>query len=342
MAGVLAVLYAWHLPPFTSTVKLTEDATVRGTVTTLAPEIAGRVAEVRVVDFQPVSAGDVLVKIEDASYREKLAQAEAAVAMQKAALAGIAQDKLVAQARISSAEAGVHSAKAQLEVAQDNLDRAQQLQSRGVTTARAAQEARLARDQASAALEQAAADAESARQSLAALAATRQSLEAAVANAESAVEIARINLADTQIKAPTDGRLGEVGARVGQYVTPGTRLVSLVAKDVWVVANFKETEVADLVVGQRVTITVDALNDMQINGTIERFSPAMGSEFSLLPSSNATGNFIKITQRLPIRIAIERTQPAYDLLAPGMSVVARVETAPPAPEPAVAMRRSRR
>ena len=333
VAGVFAVLYAWHLPPFTSAVKVTEDAYVRGTVTMVSPQVAGQIAEVRVGDFQEVSEGDPLVKIDDAIYRQKLTQAKATLAEQQAALAGIAQDRLVAEAQIRSAEARQESARAELEVSEANLDRAQKLQTRGIVTTREAQEAKLARDQALAAQDQANAEAETARQKLAALAATRQSLEAAVASAKATVELAQIDLDNTLITAPMAGRLGEVGARVGQYVAQGTRLVPLVAPDVWVVANFKETEVADMTVGQPVTLTVDALGDASLKGRIERFSPATSSQFSLLPASNATGNFIKIAQRLPVRVLLDTDQPLARRLAPGMSVVARVDTAVPKEAP---------
>ncbi|RAH97394.1 hemolysin secretion protein D [Acuticoccus sediminis] len=330
IAGVVAVLYAWKLPPFTSTMKVTEDAYVRGRVTTLAPQLAGQIAEVAVTDFQPVHAGDVLVRIDDDIYRQRLAQAEATLAERRAALAGNKQDRIVAEAKIRSADAGVASAEATLKVAEANLGRIDKLQSRGVATKREADEQGLARDQARATRDQAKAEADQARQNLAAIATNRRSLEAEVANAQASVRLAQIDLDNTVITAPVNGRLGEVSARVGQYVTSGTRLTTLVAEDIWVVANFKETQVGGMTPGLPVSFTVDALGDAELSGTIERFSPATGSEFSVLSSSNATGNFIKVAQRLPVRIAIDPGQPLAERLAPGMSVVARVDTAHPA------------
>lgn len=342
VVGVFAVLYAWHLPPFTSAVKVTEDAYVRGRVTMVSPQVAGQIGAVLVSDFQKVALGDPLVKIDDPIYRQKLAQAQANLAEQEAALAGVKQDRLVAEAQIRSADAKVQSAKAQLDVSQANLDRTHQLKSRGIVTTREAQEAQLARDQAQAALDQANAEAETARQKLAALATTRQSLTAAVENAKATVQLAQIDLDNTLITAPMEGRLGEVSARVGQYVTQGTRLVPLVAPDVWVVANFKETELADMAVGQPVTLTVDALGDASLSGRIEQFSPATGSEFSLLPANNATGNFIKIAQRLPVRILLDADQSLSERLSPGMSVVARVDTAAPHDAPVTTAATGRR
>lgn len=326
-AGVVAILYAWHLPPFTSTVKVTEDAYVRGQVTTLAPQLSGNVAEVAVQDFQRVVEGDLLVRIDERSYRQRLAKAQSALRAHRAALANVEQDRIVAEAAVRSADAGVTAAEAALKVAEANLARTERLETRGVVAQRAADEERLERDQAIAARDQARALADSARQKLAAIASQRRSLEAAVDSAQAEVALAEIDLENTRILAPVDGRLGEVGARVGQYVTAGTRLATLVPDSVWVVANFKETQLAGMRIGQPVTFSVDALGGAELSGTIERFAPATGSEFSVIGASNATGNFIKIAQRLPVRIAIDPGQPLAESLAPGMSVVARVDTA---------------
>lgn len=328
-AGVAAVLWAWNLPPFESADQITEDAYVRGQVATLAPQVAGIVAEVAVQDYQRVKAGDVLVRIDDAAFQERLTQAGAQLDMQRAQLAINDQDQRSAEAGISAAEAQVKSAEAGVTSADAEFDRAASLKTRGYGTAKDVEAQTLARAQAVAALDAARASAESARQDLASVVTRRGSIDAAIANARAAVELARLDLAHAVIAAPEDGRLGEVGARLGQYVTAGTRLATLVPDRIWVVANFKETQVAGMEIGQKVAITVDALGGAGLTGRVERFSPATGSEFSLLGSSNATGNFIKIAQRLPVRIALDPGQPLADRLAPGMSVVARVETAAP-------------
>ena len=149
---------------------------------------------------------------------------------------------------------------------------------------------------------------------------------AAVEGAEAAVHLAEIDLSNTRITAPQDGRLGEVQARLGQYVSAGTQLMALVPNQVWVIANFKETQLAGMRTGQPVSFTVDALRHARMTGTIERFSPAAGSEFSVIRPENATGNFIKIAQRVPVRIAVDPGQPLAERLAPGMSVVVSVDT----------------
>lgn len=324
--GTVGVLYAWGLPPFEPTARMTEDAYVRGKVTFLAPQVAGEVSEVVVQDFQDVEKGDLLIRLDDSTYAQQLAQAEAQLDSARAGLASARQERLSAQANVESAEAGVDSAQAALDVARVDLDRATELRGRDVITERDAQHQQLTFDQARAALRQAKAQAETARQHVESVAVERQSHAAAVEQAEAAVNLARINLERTRILAPVDGKLGEVSARVGQYVTPGSRLASLVPEHKWIVANFKETQVAGMTVGERVSFTVDALGGARLTGRIDGFSPATGSEFSILGSSNATGNFIKIAHRLPVRIAIDPDQPFTARLVPGMSVVARVET----------------
>jgi multidrug resistance efflux pump len=153
----------------------------------------------------------------------------------------------------------------------------------------------------------------------------RASLEAAVSGAEAAVQLAEIDLENATIIAPRDGRIGEVGVRLGQYVTPGTQLMGLVPKDVWVIANFKETQLDGMKVGQPVTISVDALGHRGLKGHIQRFSPAAGSEFAVIRPDNATGNFTKVAQRVGVRVKIDENQPQAQDLAPGMSVVVSVD-----------------
>lgn len=156
----------------------------------------------------------------------------------------------------------------------------------------------------------------------------RRSLEANVESAKATVRLAEIDLANTSITAPRDGTLGEVTGRVGQYVSVGTQIGSVVPDQVWVVANFKETQLAGMTAGQKVTFTVDALGHETFTGRIERFAPATGSEFSVIKADNATGNFTKVAQRIPVRIAIDTEQPLVtNRLVPGMSVIASVDLA---------------
>lgn len=325
LVGLGLVLYAWRLPPFTSSVETTDNAYVRGYVTTLSPQVSGYVVDVPIKDYQKVKAGDVLVKIDDRIYQQKLAQAEATLASQKAALANSHQQEVSAKANITSSEAAVASAQAALTQASLASERQQNLNRSGVGTTSVQEQAEAAYEKARAGVQQAQAALEVSRQQLQTIVVNRGSLEAAVASAEAAVELAKIDLANTEIHAPRDGRLGEVGARIGQYVTTGTQLMSLVPDEVWIIANFKETQLQGMKIGQPVEITVDALGHRELRGTIERFSPAAASEFAVIRSDNATGNFVKIAQRVGVRIRLDGGQPPVEELQPGLSVVVRVD-----------------
>ncbi|WP_207484095.1 HlyD family secretion protein [Arenibaculum pallidiluteum] len=334
VAGVLLVLYAWRLPPFISAVAVTDNAYVRGQITLISPQLAGTVAEVPVQDFQQVKAGQLLVRLDDRIYVQRLNQAKATLAGQRAALASSEQQRRSGEARVASSEAQINSAQAALRTAEAGWHRVESLVGRGVVTQSEADERRAAFEQARAAVSQAQAALEVARQELAAVIVGRQSLEAAVEGAQAAVQLAEIDLQNTRIFAPRDGRLGEIGARAGQYVSVGTQLMALVPDRIWVVANFKETQLAGMKVGQPVVFTVDAFRHAGLTGRIERFAPAAGSEFSVLRPDNATGNFTKVAQRVPVRIAIDPGQDLAAELAPGMSVVVSVDTAAPAAAPA--------
>ncbi|MDQ6436654.1 HlyD family secretion protein [Mesorhizobium sp. LHD-90] len=327
LAGLTVILYAWRLPPFTSTVEVTDNAYVRGQVTIIAPQLAGYIAEVAVQDYQEVKAGQLLVRLDDRIFQQKLEQAKATLAAERAALTSSQQDRLSGEARIRSAEAQLAGAKVTLDVAEAGWGRIEPLRKSGVVTASDADKSRSTMEQAQASYRQAQAALEVSRQDLEATIVGRQSLEAAVQGAEAAVHLAEIDLQNTRVTAPEDGRLGEVGARLGQYVAAGTQLVAIVPQRVWVVANFKETQLAGMRIGQPAALQIDALSHARLTGRIERFSPATGSEFSVLKSDNATGNFTKVAQRLPLRIAIDPDQPLASELAPGMSVIVTIDKA---------------
>ncbi|HEV7323155.1 MAG TPA: HlyD family secretion protein [Ensifer sp.] len=327
LGGIALVLYAWRLPPFQSSVEMTENAYVRGYVTVMSPQLSGYVSEVPVRDYETVKAGQLLVKIDDRIYAQKLAQAEATLASQKAALANSYQQELSATAGIASSKAQLDSAKAAFNRARATWDRIRPLAEKGVATRSDADQARAGFEQADAAVSQAEAGLEVSKQALATTLGARSGLQATVTGAEAAVALAKIDLENTRIVAPRDGRLGEIGARLGQYVTAGSQLLALVPNDVWVVANFKETQLDGMKSGQPVTITVDALQQSSLAGHIERFAPAAGSEFSVIRPDNATGNFIKVAQRVGVRIAVDPGQPLASMLSPGLSVVVRVDKA---------------
>ncbi|GLK66324.1 biotin/lipoyl-binding protein [Paracoccus kondratievae] len=325
IAGLLIVLYAWHLPPFRPAHPQTENAYIRGQLTSISPQLSGYVATVEVQDFQAVREGQVIARIDDRQYRQKLAQAQAALQGAQAALEIQRQSVHSARASLQSAEAALRSAEAARDTAKSNWDRAQALQSRGVTAQSSADQSELALRQAEAAVTQAESAIAVARENVAGAEVGLASKRAGIASARAEVELARIDLDNTVIRAPADGRLGQVGVRVGQYVTAGTVLVSHVGPEVWVIANFKETELHGMRLGDRASFTVDAMRHRAFTGRIEAFSPATASEFSLLSSSNATGNFTKVAQRLPVRIAIDPGQEMAEYLEPGLSVVVTVD-----------------
>ncbi|MCJ8141127.1 HlyD family secretion protein [Falsirhodobacter halotolerans] len=331
LCGVLAVLYAWQLFPFTSSVQRTDNAYVRSKITYVAPQVQGYITEVPVTDYQQVKEGDLLARVDDRIYVQKVAQAQAQLSQQQAALASAAQQRASAEAEVSAAEAGLRAARVNRDVAQRDFDRLDALATRGVSSQSSLDTSRAALDQSTADVGSAEAQVEIARQNVLAAETAKGTAQAAIEAADAALALAQIDLDNTRITAPEDGRLGEVGARVGQYVSVGTQLAGLVPRTAWVVANFKETQLHGMKVGQAVDITVDALGGQVLRGRIESFSPATGNEFSVLRTDNATGNFTKITQRLPVRIGFAEGQELADHLVPGLSVEVAVDTAQPAP-----------
>ncbi|RVV97647.1 HlyD family secretion protein [Mesobaculum littorinae] len=319
--GTLLMLWSWQLPPFGLAEIRTSNAYVRGKVTTISAQATGEVVEVLVSDFATVSEGDVLVRIDDRSARQALAQAGARLDAAKAALETNAQAIRSAQATLGSRKAAAQAAEAALETARSNTDRQHQLQERGIVSDRETDDADLALRRAEAALTEATSNVDVAEESVATARVAERSLRAEIAGAEAAVNLARIDLEHRTVRAPADGRLGQIDVRRGQFVTAGSSLVSLVPPEVWVIANVKETELADLVEGQEARFTVDAMRDRSFTGRVSVLSPATASEFSVLGNSAATGSFTKIAQRLPVRIEIDAGQPGAERLTPGMSVV---------------------
>jgi multidrug resistance efflux pump len=326
LLGVALVLYAWRLPPFTSPLQTTENASVRGKVTLIAPQVSGYVTEVPVQDFQHVRAGQLLVQIDERIYRQQLEQAQAQLQSALANLANWVQQKASAEASVAQSRAGVASSAAQRDNASASLRRIEVLTAQQMLSRQDRDTAFATDAQARAGLAQAQAALNSAEQGVRSVTVNRATLEAAVANARAAVRLAQINLDNTRIVAPRPGQLGQVSVREGAYVTNGTQLMALVPDVVWVVANMKETQMAHVRLGQPVSFSVDALGGTRLHGHVEEISPATGSEFSVLPPDNATGNFVKIAQRIPVRIRIDPGQEAVQRLRPGMSVVVSIDT----------------
>ncbi|MBI6944622.1 HlyD family secretion protein [Pseudomonas putida] len=326
LAGILLVLYAWRLPPFSSAIESTENALVRGQVTIIGPQLSGYIVDVPVHDFQFVKAGDLLVQLDDRIYTQRLAQAIAQLQQQQAALANNLQQRNSAQATIAQRQAAIGDATAQVDKARADFSRNQALVSDGSVSRRELDVTRANQAAAVASLAQAKAALAIARQDLETVIVNRAALEAAVENAKAAVELARIDLDNTRVTAPRDGQLGQIGTRLGAYVNSGAQLMALVPDTLWVIANMKETQMANVRIGQPATFTVDALNHLKLRGHVQQISPATGSEFALLQADNATGNFVKIAQRIPVRITVDADQPQAKRLRPGMSVVVSIDT----------------
>ncbi|MFJ4348887.1 HlyD family secretion protein [Pseudomonas sp. NPDC089401] len=329
LAGILLVLYAWRLPPFGSPIESTENALVRGQVTIIGPQLSGYIVDVPVHDFQFVKAGDLLVQLDDRIYKQRLAQALAQLQQQQAALANNLQQRNSAEATIAQRQAAIGDAQAQATKAKADLGRNQALVSDGSVSRSTLDLSRASEAAAVASLAQAKAALEIARQDRETVIVNRAALQAAVENAKAAVELARIDLDNTRVTAPRDGQLGQIGTRLGAYVNSGAQLMALVPDTLWVIANMKETQMADVRIGQPATFTVDALDHLELRGHVQQISPATGSEFALLQADNATGNFVKIAQRIPVRITVDADQPEAVRLRPGMSVVVSIDTREP-------------
>jgi multidrug resistance efflux pump len=326
LTGVLLVLWAWRLPPFTSGVQHTDNAYVRGQVTVIAPQVTGYVTAVEVQDFQAVRRGQLLATIDDRIYRQRVQQARAALHAAEASLANSAQAQSTARGSVAQQQASIAGAQAALAKAQADYDRSVTLQRGGWIAKAQVDVTRAALRAAQAQLAAAHASRGIAETGVTSALVNRGALEAAVENARAQVHLAEIDLANTRITAPRDGRLGEIGVRQGQQVAVGTQLTALVPDRIWVVANYKENQMKDIRVGQPVALSVDALGGQTLTGKVERIAPATGSEFSVIRPDNATGNFTKVAQRVPVRIALTPGQPGLDRLRPGLSVTARVDT----------------
>ncbi|HEX7983149.1 MAG TPA: HlyD family secretion protein [Duganella sp.] len=326
LIGVLIVLYAWRLPPFSSAIVSTENALVRGQVTLIGTQLSGYVIDVKVQDFQQVKQGDLLVQIDDRIYQQRYEQAQAQLAAQKAALANWDQSRKTAASGVLLNQATLANAQAQAAKSLADLGRVNSLAADGSLSLREQDASKAAQAQTAAAVAQARANLDIAKQQVQSVTVNKLSLEAAVANAEAALKAAKVDLDNTRITAPEDGQLGQVSVRKGAYVNTGANLMGLVPRQLWVIANLKETQMNNVQVGQSATFKVDALDGAVLTGQVERISPATGSEFSVLPADNATGNFVKIAQRIPVRIRIDQGQAKARRLAPGMSVIVSIDT----------------
>ena len=324
--GVFLILYAWKLPPFTPTVQHTNNAFVKGQTTIISSQVSGYVTDVAVQDFENVTEGDALVKIDDRTFQQQLEQAQADIEVAVTNRASNAQDTQSSQAQIAAREADVHSAKVSVNSAQEDIKRYQGLDAIGAVSQAEVAHTKAELAKAQAAVQQAEANLQAAKQASKKTSGSRSSLDANIQNAEAAKKQAKINLDNTMITAPESGQLSQVSVKNGQYVSAGTQLMYIVPKGVWIIANFKETQIVNMTIGEPATIRVDALGGTEFTGRINNISPATGSEFSATAANPTTGNYIKIAQRIPVRIDLDKDQPNLVNLRPGMSVSVDVDT----------------
>ncbi|MXN47378.1 HlyD family efflux transporter periplasmic adaptor subunit [Shinella kummerowiae] len=305
----------------------TDDAYIEGDIASISPKVSGYIAAVNVVANQVVKAGDPLVTLDNGDYVLAKEQAEAQIVTQKLALDRIDAQIEGAKASLAQAEAQKVAYQASLSGAEVAEKRAKELNAKAVGTTASLDSATVALDQAKANLVGADANIVAARANIAVLQAQRAESESSVRTLEVARDKAERDLAFTVLKAPYDGVVGNISMQVGDLVSAGQRLAALVpVKDLYIEANFKETQIAHLVPGSKVHLHVDAYEDDDILGTVQSIAPASGSVFSLLPAENATGNFTKVTQRVPVRIAIPKEALDTGKLRAGLSVVVDVDS----------------
>jgi membrane fusion protein, multidrug efflux system len=305
----------------------TDDAYVASDISLISPKIEGYIKEVRVEDNQHVTAGQVLFVIDDSDFAAKVAQASGAVASEEATVATFATRHDYQVAMINQAAAATHSAEAEVNRANLDEERYVSLMTSAVATKQRYESAEADAVKAAANLLKAQAALEAEKEQLAVIDAQKREEEARLQQARATLRLAQNDLDNTVIHAPVDGIVGNRAGQIGQYVKPGTQLLSLVPLPrVYVTANFKETQLTLMRPGQPAEVSVDAYPDQVIEGHVESFAPASGAEFSLLPPDNATGNFTKIVQRVPVRIALPANGPLASLLRPGLSVTVSIDT----------------
>jgi membrane fusion protein (multidrug efflux system) len=332
----------------------TDDAYLRADVTPLSTRISGTVRKVSVGDYQTVAGGQALLELDDADYQGNLDQAKAGLASSEASLEDNQAAKRIQDAQIHAAEAGIFQAEAAIDAAKAGVASATPPADRALTELRRQEALFNSKAATHQQLETATSQEGQLRGALdvqradlaraqGALATSQSQLEAAkrqreasdtrdgvyradIAAKRAAIVVAQVNLAYTKITAPTDGHVGERHVLVGQLVTPGTHIIDLVQSDVWVQANFKETQLTNIRVGAPVDVHVDTCPGRVFQGKVAELSPASGSQFALLPPDNATGNFTKVVQRVPVKIVLLPGQPNLDRLHPGFSAEVTVHT----------------
>jgi membrane fusion protein, multidrug efflux system len=328
VALIILVTHEWNWWIGSATLQRTDDAYLQADTTPLATRVPGYVRQVLVQDFQMVKAGDTLVEIVDDDYRAQLTQADANAAGAEAAIGTIGQQLVLQQTLIDQAGATIKATQADLTRYHLEANRQRTLlQTRLAGTPQITEQAvaNESRTDATLALNRAQLDQQ--REQSVVLQSQQKQAEATLAAQRAVRDLAAINLGYTRITAPVDGMVGQRLVQAGQYLNVGTQVMSIVPlPNVWVVANYKETQLTHIRVGQPASVTVDTFPGQVLHGHVDSWSPASGAEFSLLPPDNATGNFTKVVQRIPVKIVLNADPELTNLLRPGMSVIATIDT----------------
>lgn len=323
-AGIAWFAHWWTVARF---IESTDDAYLQADSVTIAPKISGYVTQVYVHDNQAVAAGAPLVRLDTRQYEASLAQAQATVDAREADLARAQADLKQQQAAVLQARAQAQVAQVAARHAQDDVVRYAPLTAAGAETKERLASLVSTRDQARATVEANAAAVRSAETQIDATTAQIAQAGAQVEAARASLRQAQLDVSDTTLYSSIAGRVGDRSVRVGQYVQPGTRLLTVVpVQSLYLEANFKETQIGHMRPGQTATLHVDALRGIDLHGVVDSFSPGTGSQFALLPPENATGNFTKIVQRVPVRIRVDAGPQTRALLLPGLSVTVDVDT----------------
>ena len=333
LAALVAVAaYAAHWWSVGRFIETTDDAYVGGDVTVMAPRVPGLIAVVAVADNQTVKAGDLLVQIDDRTYRARLARAEAAVAAARASLVNLDATARQQLAMIAEARAGIAATDAETVRSQQDAKRFRVLAASSVASIQTSEKADATYMQARAGGDRARAQLDAASSAHAVIATQKLQAQAALEGAIAERDATRIDLDDTRLRAPFDGTIGNRSARVGAFAGVGAELVSVVpARGLWVDANFKESQLERMRPGMAVSVVADVLPGEVFHGHVGSLAPATGSQFSVLPAENATGNFTKIVQRVPVRVLLDGDSGRLGPLRPGFSVTASVDERSDAP-----------
>jgi membrane fusion protein (multidrug efflux system) len=314
--------------------QVTDDAYVRGDITPLSAKVDGYVRRIAVDDFQRVKEGDLLVEIEDDDYRARVAQAAADLLGAQAAIENLKARKAAQHAQVTEAEDAIKATQADVERTRLEAARQRTLLATTFGTRQRVEQADAEAERFAATLARNQAQLDAQRSQIAVLDTQEAQLRADVKAKQAALDLAKINLGYTRILAPVDGMVSERGVRDGQYVHAGSQVIAVVPLDnVWVLANYKETQLTHVAIGQRAEIRVDTFPGFVITAMVDSIAPASGAQFSLLPPDNATGNFTKVVQRIPVKLRIAPDNPLAGRLRPGMSVIATIltDTTPQSP-----------